>query len=48
MSMSNTEKRVKDIRRNTRRKFSTEEKINNRVIDSRSYRAMETLRWRHS
>ena len=27
MSMSNTEKRVKDIRRNTRRKFSTEEKI---------------------
>ena len=26
MSMSNTEKRVKDIRRNTRRKFSTEEK----------------------
>ena len=27
MSMSNTEKNVKDIRRNTRRKFSTEEKI---------------------
>ena len=27
MSMSNTEKAVKDIRRNTRRKFSTEEKI---------------------
>ena len=27
MSMSNTEKRVKDIRRNTRRKFYTEEKI---------------------
>jgi transposase len=27
MSMSNTEKSVKDIRRNTRRKFSTEEKI---------------------
>ncbi len=27
MSMSNTEKRVKDIRRNTRRKFSSEEKI---------------------
>ena len=27
MSMSNTEKKVKDIRRNTRRKFSTEEKI---------------------
>ena len=27
MSMSNTEKRVKDIRRSTRRKFSTEEKI---------------------
>lgn len=27
MSMSNTEKTVKDIRRNTRRKFSTEEKI---------------------
>ena len=25
MSMSNTEKTVKDIRRNTRRKFSTEE-----------------------
>jgi transposase len=25
--MSNTEKRVKDIRRNTRRKFSSEEKI---------------------
>jgi transposase len=25
--MSNTEKTVKDIRRNTRRKFSTEEKI---------------------
>ena len=27
MCMSNTEKTVKDIRRNTRRKFSTEEKI---------------------
>ena len=27
MSMSNTEKRVKDIRRNARRKFSSEEKI---------------------
>ena len=27
MSMSNTTKRVKDIRRNTRRKFSSEEKI---------------------
>jgi hypothetical protein len=27
MSMSNTEKTVKDTRRNTRRKFSTEEKI---------------------
>ena len=27
MSMSNTEKTVKDIRRKTRRKFSTEEKI---------------------
>jgi transposase-like protein len=27
MSMSNTEKTVKDIRRNTCRKFSTEEKI---------------------
>ena len=27
MSMSNTEKQVKDIRRNTRRKFSSEEKI---------------------
>ena len=27
MSMSNTEKMVKDIRRKTRRKFSTEEKI---------------------
>jgi transposase len=27
MSMSNTEKKVKDIRRNTRRKLSTEEKI---------------------
>ena len=27
MSMSNTEKTVKDIRRHTRRKFSTEEKI---------------------
>ncbi|MDG2048513.1 MAG: hypothetical protein P8J79_14980 [Halioglobus sp.] len=27
MSMSNTEKKVKDIRRNTRLKFSTEEKI---------------------
>ena len=27
MSMSNTEKHVKDIRRNTRRKFSFEEKI---------------------
>ncbi len=27
MSMSNTEKYVKDIRRNTRRKFSSEEKI---------------------
>ena len=27
MSMSNTEKSVKDIRRNTRRKFSAEEKI---------------------
>ena len=27
MSMSNTEKAIKDIRRNTRRKFSTEEKI---------------------
>jgi len=29
MSMSNTEKQVKDIRRNTRRKFSYEEKIRN-------------------
>ena len=27
MSMSNTEKAVKDIRRNTRRKYSTEEKM---------------------
>jgi len=27
MSMANTEKAVKDIRRKTRRKFSTEEKI---------------------
>ena len=27
MSVSNTTKRVKDIRRNTRRKFSSEEKI---------------------
>jgi transposase len=27
MSMSNTEKTIKDIRRSTRRKFSTEEKI---------------------
>jgi transposase len=27
MSMSNTEKAVKDIRRNTGRKFSSEEKI---------------------
>jgi len=27
VSMSNTEKTVKDIRRNSRRKFSTEEKI---------------------
>ena len=27
MSMSNTEKAVQDIRRNTRRKFSSEEKI---------------------
>ena len=27
MSMSNTEKTVKDVRRRTRRKFSTEEKI---------------------
>ncbi|MBT5006427.1 MAG: hypothetical protein HOH70_03130 [Halieaceae bacterium] len=27
MSMSNTEKTVKDIRRNTRRKLFTEEKI---------------------
>ena len=27
MSISNTEKTVKDIRRNTRRKFSAEEKI---------------------
>ena len=27
MSMSNTEKTAKDIRRKTRRKFSTEEKI---------------------
>jgi transposase len=27
MSMSNTEKTVKNIRRKTRRKFSTEEKI---------------------
>ena len=27
MSMSNTEKTVKEIRRNTRRKFSTEEKM---------------------
>ena len=27
MSVSNTEKAVKDIRRNTRRKYSTEEKI---------------------
>jgi hypothetical protein len=27
MSMSNTEKTVKDIRRKTRRKFSTKEKI---------------------
>ena len=29
MSMSNTEKTGKDIRRNTRRKFSTEEKMLN-------------------
>ncbi len=27
MSLSNTEKQIKDIRRNTRRKFSSEEKI---------------------
>lgn len=27
MSMSNTTKRVREIRRNTRRKFSSEEKI---------------------
>ena len=27
MSLSNTEKQVKDIRRKTRRKFSSEEKI---------------------
>jgi len=27
MSMSNTEKQIKEIRRNTRRKFSAEEKI---------------------
>ena len=27
MSMSNTEKAIKDIRRKTRRKFSSEEKI---------------------
>jgi transposase len=27
MSMSNTEKQIKEIRRNTRRKFSSEEKI---------------------
>jgi len=27
MSMSNTEKHIKEIRRNTRRKFSSEEKI---------------------
>lgn len=27
MSMSNTEKQIKDIRRKTRRKFSAEEKI---------------------
>ena len=27
MSMSNTEKKVKEVRRNTRRKFSSEEKI---------------------
>ncbi len=33
MSMSNTEKTVKDIRRKTRRKFSTEEKIRI-VLDS--------------
>lgn len=38
MSMSNTEKAVKDIRRNTRRKFSTEEKIRI-VLDGRRLRA---------
>jgi transposase len=33
MSMSNTEKAVKDVRRKTRRKFSSEEKIRI-VLDS--------------
>ncbi len=43
MSMSNTTKRVKEIRRKTRRKFSSEEKIRivldglrGRVLDSRA------------
>jgi hypothetical protein len=31
MSMSNTTKRVKEIRRKTRRKFSSEEKIRSAV-----------------
>jgi transposase len=39
MSMSNTEKTIKDIRRNTRRKFSTEEKI--RIV-------LDGLRGEHS
>jgi hypothetical protein len=35
MSLSNTEKHVKDIRRKTRRKFSSEEKLS---LDWRSNR----------
>ena len=42
MSMSNTEKAVKDIRRKTRRKFSTEEKIRI-VLDGCSFRIFNVL-----
>ena len=41
MSLSNTEKRVKDIRRKIRRKFSSEEKIK---LDWRNHEQKVSLR----
>jgi len=41
MSLSNTEKQVKDIRRKTRRKFSSEEKIR---LDWRNHEQKVSLR----